>query len=142
MIECFLQSKTSKKLVLCGKSDRTFDNDRIIHLGFVQDAVLDVLYKNCAAFVFPSKYEGFGLPILEALARGAHVYSSNAGALSEFNNKFINFFNPYEPQSLISLFNNNETKKYSDYELSQYLEQFNWQAITTQMMNTIKNISK
>ena len=56
---------------------------RVRRLGYVDDALLPALYTGCAAFVFPSLYEGFGLPPLEAMACGAAVVSSNATALPE-----------------------------------------------------------
>ena len=52
-------------------------------LGKVDDASLALLYKYCSVFYFPSHYEGFGLPVLEAMAFEAPVLSSNAGALPE-----------------------------------------------------------
>lgn len=57
--------------------------DRTLVLGQVSDAVLSRLYAECTAFFFPSLYEGFGLPVLEAMAHGAPVLSSSAGALRE-----------------------------------------------------------
>jgi glycosyltransferase involved in cell wall biosynthesis len=52
-------------------------------LGFVPDATVHVLYKLAAAFVFPSLYEGFGLPPLEAMASGTPVITSNVSSLPE-----------------------------------------------------------
>jgi glycosyltransferase involved in cell wall biosynthesis len=52
-------------------------------LGFVPDATLAVLYRLAAAFVFPSLYEGFGLPPLEAMASGTPVITSNVSSLPE-----------------------------------------------------------
>lgn len=49
--------------------------DDIIFMGFADKKVLQWLYENTAAFVFPSRYEGFGLPVLEALARNCPVIS-------------------------------------------------------------------
>lgn len=57
--------------------------DRVVVLGKVDDRLLHALYRRCAVFLFPSRYEGFGLPVLEAMAFGAAVVSSNAGALKE-----------------------------------------------------------
>lgn len=57
--------------------------DRTVLLGQVDDTLLSALYRRCAVFIFPSRYEGFGLPIIEAMAHGAPVISSNAGSLPE-----------------------------------------------------------
>jgi glycosyltransferase involved in cell wall biosynthesis len=56
---------------------------RVQELGFVPDADLPALFGECAAFVFPSLYEGFGLPPLEAMACGAPVVAARAGAVPE-----------------------------------------------------------
>ncbi len=63
---------------------RAFDLTRSVRLlGYVHDATLAALYSGCRALVWPSLYEGFGLPPLEALACGAAVAVSNAASLPE-----------------------------------------------------------
>ena len=52
-------------------------------LGHVSDAHLRSLYAGAAAFIFPSRYEGFGLPVLEAMACGAPVIASDAASIPE-----------------------------------------------------------
>jgi glycosyltransferase involved in cell wall biosynthesis len=52
-------------------------------LGHVDDATLAALYRACALFVYPSAYEGFGLPVLEAMNYGAPVVASSAAAIPE-----------------------------------------------------------
>lgn len=59
------------------------DRERIHFPGFVSDADLPLLYSAADLFVFPSLYEGFGLPLLEAMACGVPVISSNRSSLPE-----------------------------------------------------------
>ena len=51
--------------------------DQLVLTDWLSDKALRVLYQRCAAFVFPSSYEGFGLPILEAMHCGAPVVAGN-----------------------------------------------------------------
>ncbi len=53
------------------------------HVGFVSDAELVTLYRRCCALVYPSRYEGFGLPVLEAMSIGAPVICSTESSLPE-----------------------------------------------------------
>ncbi|MBX0301732.1 glycosyltransferase family 4 protein [Cryobacterium sp. 1639] len=55
----------------------------VIYLGFVSDNDRVALMQRCSVFVFPSLYEGFGLPVLEAMAAGVPVVSSRRGSLAE-----------------------------------------------------------
>jgi glycosyltransferase involved in cell wall biosynthesis len=56
---------------------------RVHAVGHVDDVTLDALYRACTAFVYPSRYEGFGLPILEAMLAGAPVVAATGSALPE-----------------------------------------------------------
>jgi glycosyltransferase involved in cell wall biosynthesis len=66
-------------------SEQLSDKDLkgVSFLGFVDESDLSPLYSNAQAFFFPSLYEGFGLPVLEALFCGVPVFASNAGSLPE-----------------------------------------------------------
>jgi len=59
------------------------DRDRIVCPGFVSDADLPALYANAVALVFPSRYEGFGLPVVEAMTCGCPVITANNSSLTE-----------------------------------------------------------
>lgn len=63
--------------------DLTYEMERVRFLGYVEDETLAGLYANATLFVLPSQDEGFGLPALEAMASGAPVIVSDAGALPE-----------------------------------------------------------
>jgi len=66
----------------------------LIHLSQVSDAELDSLYQHAAFCLYPSLYEGFGLPLVEAFAHGQTVLSSNAGALAEVAGEFALTLDP------------------------------------------------
>ena len=55
----------------------------VILLGYVDDQVLQWLYRNCFAFLYPSYFEGFGLPAMEAMSLGAAVIASNITSIPE-----------------------------------------------------------
>lgn len=63
-------------------SDTAYPDD-ILFLGFTDDNTKDWLYENALAFVFPSVYEGFGLPVLEAMRYGTPVITYNNSSISE-----------------------------------------------------------
>jgi glycosyltransferase involved in cell wall biosynthesis len=67
-------------------------------LGHVPDDRLAALYRDAVAFLFPSRYEGFGLPPLEAMAAGCPVVSSPAGALAEVLDGAAVLENPTDPE--------------------------------------------
>ena len=68
----------------------------VIFTGFVPDEELKILYQNALAYIFPSMYEGFGLPPLEAMARGVPVVSSSATSLPEILGEAALYFNPLD----------------------------------------------
>ena len=70
--------------------------NRIVWLGYVPDNLLPNLYSEATAFIFPSLYEGFGLPLVEAMACGCPTISSNRGSLPEIGGEAAHFFDPTE----------------------------------------------
>ncbi len=66
----------------------------IIFTGYVPDIKLEILFKKALVYVFPSLYEGFGLPPLEAMAKGCPVVSSNKSSLPEVLGQAAIYFNP------------------------------------------------
>ena len=82
------------RLVVVGQKAWNFDDelalvaelnmqDRVQYLGYVSDAQLPALFSAAAAFAFPSLHEGFGLPVIEAMACGTPVLTSNVSATAE-----------------------------------------------------------
>ena len=74
--------------------------------GFVPDKTLAVLYRLAGVFVFPSLYEGFGLPPLEAMASGTPVVTSNVSSLPEVVGDAAVLIDPYEPVAIADAMRN------------------------------------
>jgi glycosyltransferase involved in cell wall biosynthesis len=74
--------------------------DRCTMLGHVSDAVLAELYRRCAVFCYPSLGEGFGLPVLEAMAAGAAVLTSNLSSLPEVGGDAVEYADPHDTASI------------------------------------------
>lgn len=68
--------------------------DQVVRTGFVPDAQLALLYRRCALFAYPSLGEGFGLPVLEAMAAGAPVLTSNRSSLPEVGGEAAAYCDP------------------------------------------------
>lgn len=98
------------KLVVAGKENRKVFNDtkmrraadftNVEFTGHVSDAQLAGLYKNAKLFVYPSFYEGFGLPPLEAMSYGCPVIVSNLASLPEVCKDAAYYIEPYNVESI------------------------------------------
>ncbi|MDO6827551.1 glycosyltransferase family 1 protein [Poseidonibacter sp. 1_MG-2023] len=95
--------KSEYKLVLAGFKGwenkeimQIIDNNKenIIYLGFISDIELAKVYNLATCFLFPSFYEGFGLPVLEAMACGTPVVCSNRSSLPEVGEDAVVYCNP------------------------------------------------
>lgn len=108
-----LENKEDYKIVICGKAGNDYDNIKtlinedikknIVFTGYVSDEELRELYSNAFAFVFPSLFEGFGLPILEALSCETPVISSNKTSLPEVGGEAILTFDPLNDLELVDM---------------------------------------
>lgn len=103
-----IQDKVPHRLLIVGAKDGFATNDRVAKkisgpladsikfTGFLPDETLRALVSNAAFLVFPSLYEGFGLPPLEALASGIPVVASRIPAVVETCGDLVTYFDPYD----------------------------------------------
>lgn len=93
--------------------------------GFVDDEDLPAIYKLAKVFVFPSLYEGFGIPPLEALACGTPVISSDAASMPEILGHNVTYFNSKDIKSLMARIKNIYCDKYKN-KCDIHISKYNW----------------
>jgi len=107
-------SRTYKNLdlIVCGLGKQPRSRSHIKYLGYISREELASLYSNATVFAFPSAYEGFGYPVLEAMSYGAPVVSSNAYSLAEVVGEGGALVNPYHVDAYVkeisNIIDNNE----------------------------------
>jgi glycosyltransferase involved in cell wall biosynthesis len=103
--------QTKYKLVIAGEKGWLYDEifqtvanlklgDKVIFTGFIPDCDLPAIYQGAKIFVLPSFYEGFGLPILEAMASGCPTISSNTSSMPEVVGDAGILINPSYPEEI------------------------------------------
>lgn len=141
-------------LVLAGKKDRNYrrieDMVRaraikgVYFTDFVSEGKLRWLYEHCAAYVFPSLSEGFGLPGLEAMMHGAPVVSSNATCLPEIYGEAAHYFDPSDTQSMADAINEVLTDKSLRQELirngAAQTKKYSWRRTAEQTLAAYERI--
>ncbi len=108
LIEAFARLDTKHELVLVGglgwdtaETEAAIAGaERVRRLGHVGDAELRALYRGAALFAYPSLYEGFGLPVLEAMAAGAPVLTSSVSSLPEVGGDAAFYCDPLDVASI------------------------------------------
>ena len=136
-------------LVLAGKIDnnyrriqdsvKTHDQQNIIFTDFVSEGQLRWLYEHCAAYVFPSLSEGFGLPGLEAMLHGAPVVSSNATCLPEIYGSSARYFDPHMTHSITMtidlVLSDADVRATLIANGRDHVKQFSWQRMAEQTLS-------
>ena len=101
-----LERKDFEVIIAGGDFGRIFQTQTHVlpenarRVGYLQDAELRALYQRAAGFIFPSLYEGFGLPPLEAMTCGCPVLCSNASSLPEVGGDAVRYFDPTDAGEL------------------------------------------
>jgi glycosyltransferase involved in cell wall biosynthesis len=157
LIEAYSELKDDKLLIIAGgegwleseignKVKQLGLENKVKFLGYVADQELSVLYSSCFAFVYPSFYEGFGLPVLEAMSCGAAVITGNTGSLPGVGGEEVRYIDPKSKENLIEemVFLANHPQKRSEYQnLSrQQAKKFSWEQAAKILLEVYENTLK
>ena len=152
--ELIRENKIDLDLVLAGRKGWMMDNfldnipsstvNRIYFTGFIDDKLLPYVYKNAMLFVFPSIYEGFGIPPIESLSMGVPVVSSDAASLPEVLKDSSIYFKSNDKEDLKTKIENLvtdiENGKKIDFEnLKSFARQYSWEKEARRLQQWILN---
>lgn len=152
LIAAFMKLKekySSLKLVLSGNDHffwqrikSEYQNPAILYTGFISDEELVALYKGAEVFVLPSFEEGFGIPILEAMACCCPVAASNVASLPEVGGDAAIYFNPKNIDDMIEKILGILNKKHLRKELinkgQKRVKLFSWKKLAEQTLEVYK----
>lgn len=150
------ETKNDLQLVFVGKEDYFYDRlkifaqqydvdgQNIIFAGFVPDNDLAYLYHRALLYVFPSKYEGFGLPPLEAMAQGCPVISSNKSCLPEILGAAAAYFSPDDEREMLkkilALVDNESVKEDLIAKGKEQIKKYNWDKCVGQTLAAYRDV--
>ena len=158
LIEAFGEAKDLRDqmhLVVLGGMERRAESifdavrrtglaEAVIFPGHVPVEDMRILYSTCAMFVFPSLYEGFGMPVLEAMACGAPVVSSNAASLPEVAGDAALLVDPRDTEALASAMTRMTTDQELRHELRQRgrrrVEAFSWDRSAREQLRVYQDL--
>jgi len=142
-----LNETTNTLLVVAGGSDsKVYPKsvnlpDGICDLGYVNDSELKALYQSAECFVFPSLYEGFGLPPLEAMSTGCPVVVSRVASLPELFDGVATFCNPYDPDDIATAIQQAaKSRSSSTSELKAFAAQFRWEQCARETLEVLDKL--
>lgn len=153
ILDAFKKSKLHQdyKLVLAGalsmgnekileKIDELKLSDQVIVTGYLNDDSVIELYQNAKAFVFPTYYEGFGIPILEAMLAKTPVLIGNLGAAPEVSAGFAEVCNPFSVESIAESLQKIVSNPKNTEFAYEYAKQFSWMKTALQTVDVYKKI--
>lgn len=152
LLEAYSKTKCKKDtcLLLVGKAFENYNvledkekelriNNNVIHTGIVSQEELVDLYNIADLFIFPSLYEGFGLPVLESLKCGTPVICSNNSSVPEVGGDLVGYFDPYNVSKITESIDENLGKELDYNVVKKHIMNFDWKKHAEKMKEVICN---
>ncbi len=118
--------------------------DELILISYVSEHILLLLYNLCSVFVFPSLHEGFGLPIIEAMACGAPTICSNVSSMPEAINCQAALFNPRKTSDItnkiVEVLTNEDFKNFLINHGTIQSKKFSWGSTASKVLNAFEDL--
>ncbi|KJR40966.1 group 1 glycosyl transferase [Candidatus Magnetoovum chiemensis] len=119
-------------------------SDNVRFIGYIDDEDMAGIYSLADVFVFPSFYEGFGFPVLEAMACGTPVITSNNSSLSEIGGDAVIYVDPHSEdeiaESIYMLITNNEIRNRCIQRGFTRKNIFSWEKAAKSTIETFENL--
>jgi len=147
-----IEDKKDLYLILVGEidyfykkiQDKFSDSKKIIFTDFISDKELVALYKNASIYVFPSLYEGFGLPPLEAMSCGVPVVCSQASCLPEILENSAIYFDPEDINDMAEkikyVLDNEKIQKQLISNGFEQIKKYKWEEMTQEILKIYKSV--
>jgi glycosyltransferase involved in cell wall biosynthesis len=120
--------------------------DQIIFTGYVSEEVKPVLLSGALAYLYPSLYEGFGLPVLEAMACGTPVLTSTASSLPEVAGEAAVLVDPQRPadiaRGIIALISDADLREKLIEQGYRQIRKFSWDRAATQILELLEAMAR
>lgn len=159
LIEAFskIHHQQQLNLVIVGKKGWMYEEileapkqygieNQIKFLEFVPDEDLSLLYKNALCFVLPSLYEGFGLPVLEAMTQGCPVITSNVSSLPEAGGDAALYVDPEDVDDIAakmqSLVKDEELRKTLIEKGYKQVKKFSWEKAARETLKVLEEVGE
>lgn len=114
-------------------------------VGYIDDEDLKTLYDGAKALIFPSLYEGFGIPLLEAMVANCPIIASNAASIPEVCGDFATYFNPFDDSDIANCIQNamnSEISKSNKNLKSNRFKKFSWVESSRKILDVILDSKK
>ncbi len=146
--------RSTYSLVLVGRTERLAakeaarieqaqsDGYNVIHLGYVSDQTKDALYRGASLFATASTYEGFGMPVLEAMSYGIPCVASDIEVFKEIGGEAVMYFDPLNPSSIADtmqrILENPEEGRRLGIAGKQHAAHYDWKKVATSVFQKIQ----